>query len=160
MNIARIIATKIDLFAAPREVQQQFAFMLLQDSTALQRFGVTEQEARELSEGFVPPPAPILPEPEEITLPIVPNWDGFIQAMLMDADYNQAMGVALQTAPGLASSFATVFAQAAINLPLFLGVLQIFKSITTPTSTALERWVELAQRFDLPDELVEAIAAE
>ena len=79
--------------------------------------------------------------------------------MLVDADYNQAMAVALQNAPGLASSFATVFAQAAINLPLFLGVLQIFKSITTPSPAALERWAELAQNFDLPEELVEAIIA-
>jgi hypothetical protein len=43
VNIARIIATKSDLFAAPREVQQQFAYMLLQDPTALKLFGVTEQ---------------------------------------------------------------------------------------------------------------------
>ena len=152
-----IIATLDDLLSAPLVVRQQFAYMLLQDPSARERFGITQEQAEELSRGYNPPPAPVLPDVEE-TQPIpVPNWDGFIQQMLLDPAYNQAMGIALQNRPGVAASFATVFAEAATNLPLFLGVLQIFKNITNPSAETLNRWAGWAEEYNLPQQLIEGI---
>jgi hypothetical protein len=152
-----IIATRDDLLNAPTGLQQQFAWGLLQDSLALARFGLSESEVTKLVEGYTPPLAPVMPkyvEPEPV---VMPDWDGFIQEMLTNPDFNQAIVITSQNAPALAFSFSTVFAQAATNLPLFLGALETFKQVSAPSSTTLEDWAKLSKKYNLPSELIEGI---
>jgi hypothetical protein len=149
-----IINTLSDLQNAPKEVAKQFAYGLFQDKGALDRFGITEEEAIALAGDYQPFPAPILPDYVSLEPVVVPDWANWQLLMLQDEKWNQ---VAAQGGH-LVSALYVLISQVQ-NSPATLGnIAGLFGMLTASVPQEQKQiWADWAKTYNLPDDFVSAI---
>ena len=100
----------------------------------------------------------VIPDPEPMPEPVVPNWDGFNATMLSNVAFNQTMGMVMQSAPAVAVALPAALSQVAVNgVSAFALAFNAFCQVGQVTTQQRDTWADIAESFDLPVEFVDAV---
>lgn len=89
---------------------------------------------------------------------IVPDWDSFNAAMLVDAEFNTYYGQGLTVAPAITTAIPAALTQVAANkLNAFALTFNGFCTALSVTEQHRENWATIAQSFNLPADFVNVV---
>lgn len=97
----------------------------------------------------------VIPKPEEVP---VSNWSGFSAALISDDTFEAIYGAALATHPLKSSAIINGFQYAESgNTARFLQTWALWKSVANIPAEALVAFKELANVYDIPQEIIDAL---
>lgn len=98
--------------------------------------------------------------PESVQIP-EPDWDGFNLAILANAEFNTAYGVAITAYPLVAAALPAALTQVAVgSITMFVTAFEALCQAASVSSEQRNIWATVAESYDLPTEFVAAIRGE